>query len=123
MPSLAIYAVAALALLVAGFGVGFKIEHNACVAAQVAAVDLALRNYKAEETTAAVASTELETKKADADVVYKTITKTVNRVVLKPIYLHTCFDVDGVRAGNDALAGTAAAPGKPHASVPKAHAP
>lgn len=48
---------------------------------------------------------ELEDAKADREVVFKTITKTVEKVVDRPIYLEQCIDQDGLDAANAALEG------------------
>lgn len=44
------------------------------------------------------------------------ITKEVERVVEKPVYLAQCFDADGLRVLNAAITGTA--PGQPAPAVP-----
>lgn len=62
----------------------------------------------------------LAAKQADQKVIYATITKTVDRLVDRPVYRSECIDDDGLRNINGALAGTAADPGQPDAAVPAA---
>lgn len=66
---------------------------------------------------------EYETAKAKRGVVYETITKTVDKLVDRPVYRNVCIDDDGLRQINAALAGHPAAdPGEPAAAVPGADA-
>lgn len=58
------------------------------------------------------ATTQLEAARGRTEVKYRTITKEVERVVERPVYSTVCFDVDGVRLANAALAGSSSAPGK-----------
>ena len=72
-----------------------------------------------EAKNAADASTELEKANAEDKVVYKTITKYVDRVVERPAYKRACFDADGLRLANAALTGTSPDPGEPAGPMPK----
>lgn len=49
---------------------------------------------------------ELEDERKKSKIVYRTITKEVEKIVDRPIYSSQCFDSDGVRLYNDALKGT-----------------
>jgi hypothetical protein len=121
MPPLAIYAAAALALLVSGFGAGWKVESWRWSASLVAIEHAAEAERQAEAEKQAAASAALEQQKEQTRVVYKTITKTVDRIVEKPVYRdRACLDDDGVRAVNAALAGKAPDPGQSHPAVPAA---
>ena len=51
----------------------------------------------------------LETQNAKARIVYRTVTEMVDRIVDRPVYRNTCFDDDGLRLVNAALAGVAVA--------------
>jgi len=51
------------------------------------------------------AGEKLETKDAEAKVIYKTITVEVDKIVDRPVYLNKCFDVDGLHLANEALSG------------------
>lgn len=83
-----------------------------------------IRDANIAQANAAVAT--LESTNAEARIVFRTITHSVDKVVDRPVYLNTCFDADGLQLVNAALAGVAAAgapPGDPHNLVPPAIAP
>lgn len=48
---------------------------------------------------------EYEVAKANREVVFKTVTKTVEKLVDRPVYKTQCTDADGVEAANKALGG------------------
>ena len=60
------------------------------------------------------AEAALETARNQQQVVYRDITKNVDRVVTRTVYSRACFDADGLQLANSALAGKATAPAKPH---------
>jgi hypothetical protein len=64
-----------------------------------------------------VVSAELERARHEKQVVYRTITRRVEKVVERDVYRNVCLDDDGVRLVNSALAGRAD-PGQPAAAVP-----
>jgi hypothetical protein len=72
-----------------------------------------------EQKQANTASTKLETGNAEAKVVYRTITKEVDKIVDRPVYVNACFDDDGLRYANAALSGALTPAGKPDARLPK----
>lgn len=113
----------ALALLAAGYFKGHsdgtasgQIKIDKMVAEAQAAKDL-------ENMKAFSASTKLETRNAEARIIYKTITETVDRIVERPVYSGVCVDSDGLRAINQALAGTGAVTAQPSDAMPKPDAP
>ena len=61
---------------------------------------------------------ELEQAKAKREIIYRTITKTVDRIVDRPVYRSDCLDDDGLRIANEALTGTPAAASQPDADLP-----
>ena len=71
-----------------------------------------------EQNQAIKASTDLENQRVQTQIKYRTITRTVEKVVDRPIYRNVCLDDDGVRYANTALTGQVAAPGEPHGEVP-----
>lgn len=75
-----------------------------------------------EQNKAVEASTTLENHRATTQVKYRTITKTVEKVIDRPVYRAECFDTDGVRLSNAALTGEATAPGEPGSPLPAATA-
>lgn len=109
--------VALLAAAGGGYGVGYDHAANACEAARAKAVDKALVEYKARASQQNKVAEKLEVDDAKADAVYRTITKTVDRVVERPVYRNVCLDADGLRNVNAALAGAAANPGQPDGVV------
>ena len=117
MPTIAIYAIVAAVLFAGGLGTGVKLTSDHYKALELAAQKQVVADIKAEVKHENDASQHLEERKDEQRVVYQTITKTVDRIVEKPVYRDLCFDDDGVRAANDALAGPAAAAGKPHPAV------
>lgn len=60
---------------------------------------------------------------ASRKVTYATITRTVDRLVDRPVFRNTCIDPDGLRSINAALAGKADDPGVAASAVPAASAP
>lgn len=73
----------------------------------------------AEATKGTAAATGLETDREKTKVVYRTVTKEVDKIVLRDVYRNACFDVDGVRAANVALSGALTPAAKPDRAVPK----
>lgn len=74
-----------------------------------------LTQVKADVKQGNDAAMELEAKKDERQIVYKTITKTVDRIVDRPVYRNECIDDDGLLAVNAALKGRT--PAKPDAAV------
>lgn len=76
---------------------------------------VAKQNFRNNELAGGVAA-----KQAEQKVIYATITKTVDRLVERPVYRSDCIDADGLSSINAALAGAAPDPGQPDAAVPAA---
>lgn len=92
-------------------------------AAEIAAMVAASQTAKdADAEKAHGAATELEQDNAEANVVYREITVEVDRIVERPVYRDRCFDDDGLRAANRALAGPRAPAAEPHRALPGSHA-
>lgn len=82
--------------------------------------DKAIKDQKEkEEAKASAAVKTLGDKDAKAKVVYREITKTIDKYIDRPVYRNICFDDDGLRDANRALNGESAVTGKPSAVVPK----
>jgi hypothetical protein len=106
------YGVAALALAGGGFVAGVKATNNHWKAEMLdAARDHAELIRDANERNNDLAR-ELEDSRANVRTVYKTITKKVDRIVDRPVYLRECLDDDGLRLANLAIAGKAVDPGE-----------
>lgn len=65
-----------------------------------------------------VAAVGLEKDKAKIRTEFLTVTKEVERVVQKPVYLNICFDDDGLRIANAAIHPAAPA-GQPASTLPR----
>jgi hypothetical protein len=100
----------AIALVGTGYVKGRNDANATCEVKIAAMVEAAQKAKDAEAAKANAAATTLESGNANAKVIYKTITQTVDRVVEKPVYLNTCFDSDGLQLANAALAGAAVSP-------------
>ena len=70
--------------------------------------------YKSSVEKGNQAAESLEVKKNEREIVYRTITKEVEKIVDRPVYRADCIDADGLRFINDALAGSS----KPNAAMP-----
>lgn len=67
------------------------------------------------------ASKAFEVDRGKTQVVYRTITKSVDKYIDRPVYRNVCFDDDGLRDANAALGkATAANPSKPPATLSEA---
>ena len=99
--------------------IAYKVRQSGYDAAMVAVEDGNRATRKVQQAKIETAAVKLEEKKEKTRVIYRTITKEVDKVVLayrdKP-----CLDDDGVRAANAALTGQAIAPPKPDKPLPTA---
>lgn len=119
MNRLLLYGLLALAIIGALSGIAWKIYSAGQTAKQVEWDKASTQQARKETTQSTHAATQLEAKNADAKVVYKTITRTVDKYIDRPVYRAECFDADGLRDANAALVGQAAAPAKPDYSLPR----
>lgn len=117
--TLLMYAVVAVTIAGAGWAVYRHIEDKGYTRGmeECRAAAEAQRKKEAEQSNRA--STGLEADREKTRVVYRTITRKVDRIVERPVYRNVCFDDDGVREANAALAGTSTARSQPDAAVPK----
>lgn len=116
---LILYGVAALAIIAALWAIYHGIEGRGYERGKAECEQAAKAQREAELKASAAASTKLEASNAKAKTIYRTITRTVDKIVERPIYRdRACFDDDGLRAANDALRGPRAAAGKPDEPVP-----
>lgn len=74
---------------------------------------------EAEMARANEAATDLETEDAEAEIIYRTITRDVERIVERPVYLNRCLDDDGLSIARAALAGPAAFTAQPSPALPE----
>ena len=116
---LIVYIVAALALVLA-IGTGVRTIYNAGAASKQAEWDEANRQQRKDEMEKAnAAAIGLETGNEKAKIVYRTITKTVDKYIDRPVYRNVCFDTDGLRDVNAALIGALTPAAEPREPMPK----
>jgi hypothetical protein len=70
----------------------------------------------AEQDKAVEIATRLEDHRVRTEIKYRTITKTVEKLVERPVYRDVCFDDDGLHLVNTALTGSTPPPS--HLAVP-----
>lgn len=107
-----------VALAGGGYWRGHHDASNACEAAKVAQMEADRQATAAKTAGINKESEKLEVGNANAKVVYRTITRTVDKIVERPVYRNVCLDDDGVLAANAALAGQPADTGQPDDTVP-----
>ena len=109
-----VYGLIALAIIGVLSGIAWKIYSAGQTSKQVEWDKAAAKQAKKESAQSTHSATKLEAKNAEAKVVYKTITRTVDKYIDRPVYRAECFDADGLRDANAALNnGQPAAPPKP----------
>jgi predicted phage-related endonuclease len=107
--------------LAAGAGAACKLTADHYIATAAKEQKDAAEAYQAKTAELNQVSAELEQARNDRKIVYRTITKQVEKIVDRDVYRNTCLDDDGVHAINAALAGRAGT-GEPTAAVPAAGA-
>lgn len=112
-----VYGLIALAILGVLSGIAWKIYSAGQTAKQVEWGKAAAQQTRKETAQSTHAATQLEAKNAESKVVYRTLTRTVDKYIDRPVYRAECFDADGLRDANAALSGQAAAPPKPDYSL------
>lgn len=104
----------------------FKGHRDAADRCEIKIAGMVAESVKRRATEAATAHTAaalLENNHEKTRIVYRTITRSVDRLVERPVYRNVCLDDDGVREANAALAGTPATAAEPHDAVPGPRAP
>lgn len=112
-----IYGLIALAIIGLLSGIAWKIYSAGQTAKQVEWDRASTQQAKKETVQSTTAATQLEADNAQAKIVYKTITRKVDKYIDRPVYRAECFDIDGLRDANSALSGQAADPPKPDYSL------
>lgn len=116
--SILLYGLIALAILGALAGIGHSIYSSGFDAAKLECEEAAKRQREEEAAKGNAASTSLEVGNAKAKVVYRIITKNVDKYIDRPVYRNICFDADGLRDANAALVGALAPAGEPDKPLP-----
>ena len=113
-----VYLIAAIGILTALGYIASRI-YSAGAASVQAQWDAAERQQRKDEMEKAnAAALGLERKNEKAKVVYRNITRTVDRYIDRPVYRNVCFDADGLRDANAALVGALTPASKPDKPVP-----
>ena len=115
-----VYGTLAALLFMAGLWTGWRLASTSYQSDIIKQQQLVADQIEAAAKKSNVQAEELEKARADREIIYRTITKTVDRIVDRPVYRSDCIDDDGLRIANEALTGAPAAAGKPDAAVPKA---
>lgn len=83
------------------FGAGWKVQGWRCDAANNAAIKAAIAAKNAAQGKVNEAAKTYEVKREQARIEYREITKTVDKIVDRPVYLNRCLDDDGLRVLSD----------------------
>jgi hypothetical protein len=116
--SLIVYAVIVFGLLAGGFAEGYHIASDHAKAQQLDAEKRVETAVAAEAAKNQAASAKLEEQRSAQHAKAQIVTRTVDRIVERPVYRNVCFDADGVLIVNAAIAGTPADPSQPDKPVP-----
>lgn len=100
-----LYLIAGLAILAILSGIAYKIRESGKDVIRLEWAEANRAQRDAEAKKAEKAATTLETGHAKARVVYRDITRTVDRYIERPVYRNECFDADGLNSANMALKG------------------
>ena len=117
-----LYGTLAALLFMSGLWTGWRLASASYQADIIKEQQAAAEAVAAAARQANAQAEELEKARADREIIYRTITKQVDRIVDRPVYRNDCIDDDGLQSINEAITGTPAAASKPDAAVPKADA-
>ena len=112
-------AAAAAALFLFGAWIGHSVTAASYRADIIAEQQAAAKAVAEAAAKANQHAEELEKTRAQREIIYRTITRQVDKIVDRPIYRADCLDDDGLRITNEALTGAPAAAGRPAAAVPE----
>lgn len=119
---LIVYLIAGAAILAMLGGAYWKITGDADEAgyarAKAECVLAAQVQREAELVKANTAADNLGKENEKAKIIYRTITREVDKIVERPVYRNVCFDAAGLSSVNAALAGALTPAGEPDSRVP-----
>ena len=113
------YLIAALIGLVIGGTSLWRVQEWRHDAIDKERLEAAQETERLRARVADKSSEKHETFKEKERVVYKTITKTVDQIVEKPVYRQLCLDTAGLQQLNAAITGTLPAASEPTPAVPR----
>ena len=117
--SFLVYGIIAAFLLVGLASVMYRIHESGKDAVRLEWAEANRLIREAEAKTAHDVAQHLEIKREKARVVYRTITKEVDRVVTRDVYRNVCLDDDGLRLAHSAIRGEVPAAPQPDKPLPK----
>ncbi len=118
MPIIGIYAIVSATVFALGGYLGHTLTANSYKADMLEAQKQALIEYTTQTEKLNGISAELEKSKNEKQIVYRTITKKVEKLIERPIYSIDCIDADGVQLINSALAGKTSDTKEPITTLP-----
>lgn len=101
-----------------GFGTGYHTATNRCAAKALTAAVAAKEKYDALELRYNTASSQLEGVLAGHREAAAQTTRTITKIVDRPVYRRDCLDAVGLCIANAALAGKSASSCEPAGEVP-----
>lgn len=116
---LIVYLIAGAAILGMLSLIAYRIHDAGYQQAKAECERAAAAQREKEQKQANTAATKLEKDNAKAKIVYRTITKTVDKIVERPVYRNVCLDADGLHSVNAALAGALTPAAEPDKPLPK----
>ena len=121
--SILLYAVAAIAILGILSGIAYKIRESGKDAIRLEWAEANRLQREKEAKQIAEAAKALEAANAKRKIVYRTITKQVDKVVERPVYRNICLDDSGLRCLDAAIRGEVGAGCEPDKPMPTAGKP
>ena len=118
-----LYLIAGIAILTILSGVAYRIRESGKESVRLEWAEANRIQREAEAKQIAAASKALEAANAKRKIVYRTITKEVDRVVERPVYRNVCLDDGGLRCLDAAIRGEVGAGCKPDEPLPPAGKP
>ena len=118
MPIIGIYAIVSATVFALGGYLGHTLTADSYKADMLEAQKQAFVEYTTQTEKLNIISQELEKSKNEKQIVYRTITKKVQKLIERPIYSTDCIDVDGMQLINSAFEGKASDSKEPITVLP-----
>ena len=118
MSPLSLYAaIALIAAALSGLG-AWNVQAWRYAAKDAERIEAQAELARNDRKAAQVASEGFEDDKAKTEIRYRTITREVEKIVDRPVYLRDCFDDRGLQLVRSAI-GAAGDPGQPQGTLPE----
>lgn len=118
-----LYLIAGIAILAILSGIAYRIRESGKDAIRLEWAEANRIQREAESKRIAAAAKALEAANAKRKIVYRTITKQVDKVVERPVYRNVCLDDSGLRCLDAAIRGEVGAGCEPDKPLPPAGKP